>query len=142
MVVNHWYTIIIHPNHQFVNQGDKENERKGTAKRNFTTHTNSSPHIFWSLMLGIYTGARAEELAQLRIGDIKKSIIENESIYYTDFAVKTIRIFLCLLPLSCLNKGTFIFLPVVPSQGYAAMAALACPGISISGTTMMWRSAA
>lgn len=35
---------------------------------------------------------------------------KNESSYYTDFAVKTIRIFLCLLPLSCLNKGTFIFL--------------------------------
>lgn len=35
---------------------------------------------------------------------------QNESVYYTDFAVKTIRIFLCLLPLSCLNKGTFIFL--------------------------------
>lgn len=34
---------------------------------------------------------------------------KNESVYYTDFAVKTIRIFLCLLPLSCLNKGTFIF---------------------------------
>ena len=66
---------------------DKENERKGTAKRNFTTHINSSPHIFWSLMLGIYTGARAEELAQLRIGDIKKSIIENESIYYIDFSI-------------------------------------------------------
>lgn len=35
---------------------------------------------------------------------------KNESIYYTDFAVKTIKIFLCTLPLSCLNKGTFIFL--------------------------------
>ncbi len=35
---------------------------------------------------------------------------KNESIYYAEFAVKTIRIFLCLLPLSCLNKGTFIFL--------------------------------
>ena len=35
---------------------------------------------------------------------------QNESIYYTEFAVKCIRIFLCLLPLSCLNKGTFIFL--------------------------------
>lgn len=35
---------------------------------------------------------------------------KNESEYYTDFAVKTIRIFLCLLPLSCLNKGAFIFL--------------------------------
>lgn len=35
---------------------------------------------------------------------------KNESVYYTDFALKTIRIFLCLLPLSCLNKGTFIYL--------------------------------
>ncbi len=35
---------------------------------------------------------------------------ENESVYYTDFAVKCIRIFLCLLPLSCVNKGTFIFM--------------------------------
>jgi Na+-driven multidrug efflux pump len=35
---------------------------------------------------------------------------KNESVYYTDFAIKTIRTFLCLLPLSCLNKGTFIFL--------------------------------
>lgn len=35
---------------------------------------------------------------------------KNESVYYTDFAVKTIRTFLCLLPLSCLNKGSFIFL--------------------------------
>lgn len=35
---------------------------------------------------------------------------ENESIYYTDFAVRCIRIFLCMLILSCVNKGTFIFL--------------------------------
>ncbi len=34
----------------------------------------------------------------------------NESIYYTEFAVKCIRIFLCMLTLSCVNKGTFIFL--------------------------------
>lgn len=34
----------------------------------------------------------------------------NESIYYTDFAIKCIRIFLCMLVLSCVNKGTFIFI--------------------------------
>lgn len=34
----------------------------------------------------------------------------NESSYYTDFAVKSFRVYLCLLPLSMLNKGTFIFL--------------------------------
>lgn len=35
---------------------------------------------------------------------------KNESIYYTQFAVRCIRIFLCTLTLSCVNKGTFIFL--------------------------------
>lgn len=35
---------------------------------------------------------------------------ENESVYYTQFAVWFIRGQLCLLPLACVNKGTFIFL--------------------------------
>ncbi len=35
---------------------------------------------------------------------------ENESVYYTQFAVWFIRGQLCLLPLACLNKGSFIFL--------------------------------
>lgn len=35
---------------------------------------------------------------------------KNESVYYTDFAIRCIRIFLCMLILSCVNKGTFIFL--------------------------------
>lgn len=35
---------------------------------------------------------------------------ENESVYYTQFAIWFIRCQLCLLPLACLNKGTFIFL--------------------------------
>ncbi|MCC8357379.1 MAG: MATE family efflux transporter [Oscillospiraceae bacterium] len=34
----------------------------------------------------------------------------NESAYYTEFAVWFIRCQLCLLPLACLNKGSFIFL--------------------------------
>lgn len=34
----------------------------------------------------------------------------NESFYYTDFAVRCIRIFLCMIILSCLNKGVSIFL--------------------------------
>ena len=34
----------------------------------------------------------------------------NESVYYTDFAVKAFRIYLCLLPLACVNKATFIYL--------------------------------
>lgn len=34
----------------------------------------------------------------------------NESIYYTDFAVKSFRIYLCMMPLAMINKGTFIYL--------------------------------
>lgn len=35
---------------------------------------------------------------------------KQESIYYTLFARKTFRIYLCMLPLACVNKATFIFL--------------------------------
>lgn len=34
----------------------------------------------------------------------------NESTYYTDFAVKAFRIYLCMMILACINKATFIFL--------------------------------
>lgn len=34
----------------------------------------------------------------------------NESHYYTEFAVKAFRVYLCLLPLACVNKATFIYL--------------------------------
>ena len=34
----------------------------------------------------------------------------NESVYYTDFAVKAFRIYLCMIILACINKATFIFL--------------------------------
>lgn len=34
----------------------------------------------------------------------------NESVYYTDFAVKAFRLYLCMLILACVNKATFIFL--------------------------------
>jgi Na+-driven multidrug efflux pump len=34
----------------------------------------------------------------------------NESSYYTDFAIKAFRIYLCMIILACVNKATFIFL--------------------------------
>ncbi len=34
----------------------------------------------------------------------------NESAYYTEFAVKAFRIYLCMVVFACLNKATFIFL--------------------------------
>ncbi len=35
---------------------------------------------------------------------------KNESVYYTDFAVRSFRIYLCMIPLAMVNKGTFIYL--------------------------------
>ncbi len=34
----------------------------------------------------------------------------NESVYYTQFAVKAFRIYLCMIIFACINKATFIFL--------------------------------
>ena len=34
----------------------------------------------------------------------------NESAYYTDFAVKSFRVYLCMMILATVNKGSFIFL--------------------------------
>ncbi len=34
----------------------------------------------------------------------------NESIYYTEFAIKSFRIYLCMIVLACINKACFIFL--------------------------------
>ena len=34
----------------------------------------------------------------------------NESVYYTGFAVKAFRIYLCMIVFACVNKATFIFL--------------------------------
>ena len=34
----------------------------------------------------------------------------NESAYYTDFAVKSFRVYLCMIVLACINKTAFIFL--------------------------------
>lgn len=34
----------------------------------------------------------------------------NESVYYTDFAIKAFRIYLCMIIFACVNKATFVFL--------------------------------
>lgn len=34
----------------------------------------------------------------------------NESVYYTDFAIRSFRIYLCMMIFACVNKATFIFL--------------------------------
>ena len=45
----------------------------------------------------------------------------NESVYYTDFAVKAFRIYLCMMIFACVNKAAFIFLQ---AMGKAAASTL------------------
>ena len=45
----------------------------------------------------------------------------NESVYYTDFAVKAFRTYLCMMVLACINKAAFIFLQ---AMGKAAASTL------------------
>ncbi len=45
----------------------------------------------------------------------------NESTYYSEFAVKAFRIYLCMLPLATMNKGTFI---CMQSLGKAALSSI------------------
>ncbi|MBQ8393173.1 MAG: MATE family efflux transporter [Clostridia bacterium] len=62
-------------------------------------------------------------ITELAIGAVALLIVElipnqlisifgasNESAYYTYFAVKSFRIYLCMMPLAMMNKGTFIYL--------------------------------
>lgn len=35
---------------------------------------------------------------------------KNESIYYTEFAIRSFRVYLCMIVLACINKAAFIFL--------------------------------
>ena len=45
----------------------------------------------------------------------------NESAHYTDFAIRAFRIYLCLLPLACINKATFIFMQAMGKAAESTM---------------------
>ena len=45
----------------------------------------------------------------------------NESAYYTDFAVRSFRIYLCMMILACVNKAAFIFLQSMGKAGVSTM---------------------
>ena len=68
--------------------------------------------LFKKLLISeITVGAAAFAVAEL----FPKTLIQifgaaNESVYYTEFAVKSFRIYLCMIILACVNKAVFIFL--------------------------------
>lgn len=57
---------------------------------------------------------------------LPKALIEifgaaNESVYYTDFAVKSFRVYLSKIILACINKATFIFLQAIGNAVVSTM---------------------
>ena len=75
--------------------------RKDRARRLFT----------YLLISEAIVGAVATLIAELLPGQLIAIFgAANESVYYTDFAVKSFRIYLCMMILACVNKGTFIYL--------------------------------
>lgn len=75
--------------------------RKDRAKKLFTYL------LLWELGIGLAALCIVEIFPRQLIGIFGAA---NESACYTDFAVRSFRIYLCLIFLSMLNKGTFIYL--------------------------------
>ena len=75
--------------------------RKDRAKKLFT----------YLLIAEGCVGAVALFIAQILPGQLIRIFgASNESVYYTQFALKAFRIYLCMLILACINKATFIYL--------------------------------
>ncbi len=45
----------------------------------------------------------------------------NESVYYTDFAIKAFRVYLCMVIFACVNKAAFIFLQAMGKAAASTM---------------------
>lgn len=73
----------------------------------------------WELFTKLLLAEALVGLAALVLAEgFPRQLIEifgaaNESSYYTDFAIKAFRIYLCLMVLACVNKACFIFLQAV-----------------------------
>lgn len=68
--------------------------------------------LFTYLLIGeAVVGAVALLIAECLPGQIIQIFsAANESSYYTEFALKAFRIYLCMMALACVNKATFIYL--------------------------------
>lgn len=72
-------------------------------------------YMFGQAMNPIIRADGSPKFAMLIVELFPKSLIQifgaaNESTYYTEFALKAFRIYLCLIVLACIDKATFIFL--------------------------------
>ncbi len=76
-------------------------KRPGRVKKLFTTL------LISEAILGVAALVIVELFPHVLIGIFGA---KNESTYYTEFAVKAFRVYLCMMVLACVNKATFIFL--------------------------------
>ncbi len=77
------------------------------AKRKDRARTLFTYLLTVEALVGIVALLIVELLPRQLIGIFGAS---NESAYYTEFGVKCFRVYLCLVPLATVNKGTFIYL--------------------------------
>ena len=82
--------------------------RKDRARRLFTLL------LTWEAVAGFAGLLIVELLPRQLIGIFGAG---NESAYYTQFAIRCFRIYLCMMPLATVNKGTFIYLQALGKAG-------------------------
>ena len=75
--------------------------RKDRARRLFTCLLTAETAV------GIFALIIAEAFPQTLISIFGAA---NESVHYTEFAIKAFRVYLCMMVLACINKATFIYL--------------------------------
>jgi Na+-driven multidrug efflux pump len=63
--------------------------------------------LLWEAAVGVVSLLIVELLPRQLIAIFGAA---NESVYYTDFAVKAFRTYLCMIVFACVNKAAFIFL--------------------------------
>ena len=63
--------------------------------------------LIWEAAIGIVALLIVEIFPRQLIGIFGAS---NESAYYTSFAIRCFRVYLCMMPLAMVNKGSFIYL--------------------------------
>lgn len=77
--------------------------------------------LFWEAVVGAVALFIVEVFPRQLIGIFGAA---NESAYYTDFAVRSFRIYLCMMVLACINKATFIYLQALGKAFASSMLSL------------------
>lgn len=92
------------------------------ARRKDRVKTLFSLLFTWEAVIGLIALLIVELMPRQLIGIFGAG---NESPYYTNFAIRCFRIYLCMMPLAMVNKGTFIFLQALGKAGLSMTLSMA-----------------